>query len=394
MTETLSIAKKRFITIIILAVLGIAFSTYLSVHYYEIKTGTSSFNSLCNINSSVNCDVVAASPYAEFAAGIPLSSFAAGWFLTILILGIFLFSNTYRKEAIRFGFVLAFIGLLNSLFYFWVMAAVLKTWCLFCLLVDAVNVALFAVFLSLKPVHPRKQKLEFDHYKLLGGTWIACMILGIVLMKGLEPEGGPDKRQILEIAQSYFNTNPTALPKNESLLSLGNPNAPIQIVEFSDFQCPHCRYGAKILKSVMDRYPNKIHLTVMNYPLDSACNPKVTRPMHTAACEAAHAAICAEKFQKFEPLYEMLFERQEELAPGKPLEFAKSLGLSEDAMKSCMNADETNKIVLKSLELGDLVGVAGTPTFFLNDRKVPGVIPLAAWSAIIDQIIAGSKSAK
>jgi protein-disulfide isomerase len=131
-----------------------------------------------------------------------------------------------------------------------------------------------------------------------------------------------------------------------------------------------------------------VRVIFRNFPLDMSCNTHVQNPMHEFSCEAARTAYCAQQQGKFQPLYEQLFEKQESLAKGKPLEFAKELGLDTAAIQTCSAAPQTNTAIQTDIEEGFRLGITSTPTFFINGRKIEGIQPLDAWTKIIDQLLA------
>ncbi|RYZ64176.1 MAG: hypothetical protein EOP09_16355, partial [Proteobacteria bacterium] len=89
----------------LLSLLGLSAAVYLSRLYYAIHSGTSSFQSLCNLGSSMNCDAVTSSKYAELVPGLPLSSLVVGWFAALLVVSLFTGVREWRKEASVAGLV-------------------------------------------------------------------------------------------------------------------------------------------------------------------------------------------------------------------------------------------------------------------------------------------------
>ena len=116
--------KKRSWAVVILSLAGAVFSGILTHQFYQVRNGDAGFHSFCNIGQSMNCDVVAASRYAELIPGLPLSTIAAGWFLALIIIGLFSLSQEWRKDGIKIAFVMACLGGAASLGYFAIMALV------------------------------------------------------------------------------------------------------------------------------------------------------------------------------------------------------------------------------------------------------------------------------
>ncbi|MCM2278838.1 MAG: thioredoxin domain-containing protein [Oligoflexia bacterium] len=378
--------KIRLYALAGLSSAGFLLSTALSRQYYQIREGAAGFRTFCNINQTMNCDAVAASPYAELFAGIPLSSFAAGWYLAMLIVSLLALSREGRREGVRGLLALTGIATVFSIAYFVVMAAVIKTFCLFCLLIDGINLAALALVLSLGPESPAKAPLERARWKNLAWIVAGSLLVSVVMLRNFEGQA-IDRATVMQTADSILSGTPAALASSAELPSLGASDAPITIVEFSDFQCPYCRVGALMLNGVLNRYPGKVRIVLRNYPLDPACNPAIQRSMHPAACEAAKTTVCAHKQGKFAATYEQLFEHQASLRPGRPAELAKDAGVNPEQLASCLNAPETSAAVTRDIEEGNRLGVQSTPTFFINGYKVEGAYALPVWSEVIDRLL-------
>lgn len=159
--------------------------------------------------------------------------------------------------------------------------------------------------------------------------------------------------------------------------SIGPENAPITIVEFSDFQCPYCQKSVGILKELRRLYGEKIRLVYRDYP----------GPNHPYATQAAEAAQCAGEQGKFWEYHDLLFDRQ---TPGKGWDFpalAKELGLQQDTFIACLTTGRYREEVIKDLRDGMKLGMTSTPTFFINGRPLVGAQPLAAFQALIDKLL-------
>jgi protein-disulfide isomerase len=167
-------------------------------------------------------------------------------------------------------------------------------------------------------------------------------------------------------------------------LKIGPDNAPITVVEFSDFQCPHCRIGAQALHAVLGQHPGKVQLIVKAFPLDRKCNRKIESEMHAFACEAAGTVRCAQEQGKFKEIYEALFENQELLESKGPRAIAIEHGLDAAQLDTCLKNPATQQILTQEIEEGIQLGVAATPTYFVNGHKMEGPNPLAVWNKVIE----------
>ncbi|MBH0196692.1 MAG: thioredoxin domain-containing protein [Nitrospira sp.] len=159
--------------------------------------------------------------------------------------------------------------------------------------------------------------------------------------------------------------------------SIGPINAPITIVEFSDFQCPYCRNSVSILKELRNLYGEQIQLIYRDFP----------GPNHPHAGPAAEAALCAKEQGKFWEYHDLLFERQ---TPGQGWDFvalAKERGLQLDRFENCLATERHRDDVAKDLKDGFKLGITSTPTFFINGRPLVGAKPVADFRAMIDKLL-------
>jgi len=367
-----------------LSIVGAGISLYQSQQYYQMRNGMGGFHSICNIGESMNCDAVMASRYAEFIGGFPLSSFAAGWLLALFFVTLFVRNPFWRRDAVRLGFAMSVVGMILSVIYFFIMHTILQTYCLFCLIVDGINIALFGIFLSLKPEGLTRAPLDRKKLKTLGGTALAALAVTILGLKTLDQDQGITTDMQLTI-DSVLTSAPLPVTVEPQYPSFGPANAPLTIVEFSDFQCPYCRFGAIMMERLLERFPTQIRVVFRNMPLDQNCNPQVNHRMHDFACEAAKAASCAHKVGKFKPVYLALFEDQQRFAaPGKVVEVVSQQGLDASALKACMEDPQTGLILAKDIEEARVLNVQSTPTLYLNGRPLKQLLPFPAMVKLIE----------
>jgi protein-disulfide isomerase len=188
----------------------------------------------------------------------------------------------------------------------------------------------------------------------------------------------------------------TAVPIKYNIVSAGFPsvgpaNAPIVIVEFSDYQCPFCtQWHDTTYQPLMAAYPGKIRLVYRNFPL----------PFHQNAFKAAEAAMCAGDQNAYWQYHDKLFASNDQLnnAAGTTLDpsfyvgLAQDLGLDTTTFSTCLNSDEHKAAVQSDLDYANGLpidsdgtpAVSGTPTFFINGYRIVGAEPLAYFEQVID----------
>ncbi len=150
---------------------------------------------------------------------------------------------------------------------------------------------------------------------------------------------------------------------------LGDANAPVTIVEFTDFQCPYCSKANTTVHELIKNNPGKAKLVFRSYPL----------PFHDKAQLAHQAAEAAKAQGKFWEYYDLLFANQKTLDRDNLIGFAKQLGLDEAKFITDMDSAASAAAVKSDLELGSKAGVNGTPHFLINGRVLSGAQPLEAF---------------
>jgi protein-disulfide isomerase len=174
---------------------------------------------------------------------------------------------------------------------------------------------------------------------------------------------------------------------------LGNPNAPITIVEFSDFQCPVCRNLHDALRNLLPNYP-QAKVIFKDYPLDN---------IHPWARTAALAGRCAyqQDPKAFWKMYDSIYDGQDLISASnaydKMLGFAADAGLDQGVFKACMSSPQTAQLVDANIANGNLLDVRSTPTVFVDGRRIVGADPRVLQQYLdyeVAQIKSGSIPAK
>ncbi len=160
--------------------------------------------------------------------------------------------------------------------------------------------------------------------------------------------------------------------------TIGPDDAPVTIVEFTDFECPYCARAHGTVKKVLETYGDKVRLVIRDFPLS----------FHANAQKAAEAAGCAFEQGKFEPMYDKLFANQRQLDVPSLKRFAGELGLDTAEFGECLDSGRRADEVRADAEAGSRVGVTGTPAFFVNGRMISGAVPFEEFKKIIDEELA------
>ena len=157
--------------------------------------------------------------------------------------------------------------------------------------------------------------------------------------------------------------------------SSGPADAPVTIVEFSDFECPFCARLLPTLEQVKRQYAAAVRVVYRHYPLTGT---------HPNAWTAAEASLCAAEQGRFWDLHDLMFAEQDALAAADIKEKAARLDLDTEAFNGCLDSGRHYEAVLADLRAGDAVGVSGTPALFVNGRHLGGAVPFPTLAEIID----------
>jgi len=193
---------------------------------------------------------------------------------------------------------------------------------------------------------------------------------------------GKTEAQALEAANAskWAQTQPTKLFEDPVKIptagspSVGPQNAPITIVEFSDFQCPYCVAAFPELKAMLKMYPTQVRLIFKEFPLE----------IHSQADLAAAAAIAANKQGKFWAMHDAMFTHHDDLSRKAILEMAKNAGLDMNRFETDIDSTEVRETVVRDVQDGNAAGVEGTPTIFVNGQRYNGPIEMSTLKPILD----------
>lgn len=178
-----------------------------------------------------------------------------------------------------------------------------------------------------------------------------------------------------QIEKSYKNRFDADKIKNVPLDASpvkGPEGAPITIVEFADFECPHCGQVAPMIDQVVEGHKNDVRFAFKFYPL----------PGHPHADIAARAGVAAMRQGKFWEMHHLLFTNQQHLEQTDLDSYAKQLGMDVSRFHADMQSPETTDRIAKDKKLGEDVQISGTPSIFINGRQFDGRQEMNEWIAL------------
>ncbi len=357
--------------------------SYLTLQHFQVKLGLTSGPSVCNINATFNCDVVAASTYSSlFHVPVALLG-AVAHFIFLLILICFklgLIQDSARVSRYIFHFSVLF--LLASLGMGFISLVYMKAYCIFC--ISAYVLSLLILFLAYK----LKDGEILANFKLdlsdlvKDHKWVLIMAVAIIplslfgnamISHGLGASNIEEfkNESLAAWAQSPYYEFLT----DKGLIVNKNADAKITVVEFADFLCPHCKFAYPSLHAFAESHPD-VQFIFKPFPLDGTCNKAMEHNGDGLRCKLAYFAFCAESAaQKGWAAHHWIFEHQEEIYERPDLANFKGaiktdLGLELDSLKTCMESGEIQELILNMAKEGGNAKVPGTPAIYVNGRKL------------------------
>lgn len=159
----------------------------------------------------------------------------------------------------------------------------------------------------------------------------------------------------------------------------GPTDAPVTLVEFTDFQCPFCaRHHLQTKEALLAAYDGRLRYVVRHFPLQT---------IHPGARRAAEAAECAHDQGAFWAYADLLYARSPAFEPAALVSYAAELELDRERFERCLDGGEKAAVVAADLADARRHGVRSTPTFFVNGRRILGAKPLAAFRAAVDRAL-------
>jgi protein-disulfide isomerase len=160
--------------------------------------------------------------------------------------------------------------------------------------------------------------------------------------------------------------------------SVGPADAPVTLVEYSDYQCPYCHRAQASVDEVLKRYPGRVRFVHQEYPL----------AQHPRAFAAAVAARCANEQGRFWEFHRSLMTEPGDFADADLKRRAEQFGMDAAKLQDCLGSGRFDADVRKAFAAGAEIGVSSTPTFFVNGRRLTGAVPFETMRELIEEELA------
>jgi protein-disulfide isomerase/uncharacterized membrane protein len=363
------------------AALGAAASGYLFSRKLD-ATGPS----ICNVSDTVNCDLVNSSANSELM-GIPIGLLGLGFFVGVLVIAAF--ASSARHRMFQIVAWLGAVGVAYSVFLA-IAAAQLGAVCPLCLTIYACCVLLtVGGWLGARQAGVRLADQWTEAALSVHAVVLVFVFVGIVAigqsawssarartstgrvldaLAESDPHADHGDENSVQITDLY--ARPAApLPLAGDEPRLGRPDAPITILEFADYGCPHCADAAAVVKDLVRTVP-QVQVRFRVFPLSGFCNPILETsgpegtPLEIGRCRAALAAHCAGSQGKFWEFSDGVFAGQPDLSDERLMAVARSVGVDPVALETCMADPASAQAVREDALAGASLRLQGTPAFF------------------------------
>lgn len=386
----------------LLAAAGVYISELLVQVHLDAHFSGAGDTGVCAAGEGFSCADAANSGYAEIG-GLPIAALGMAFYVAVFVMAAvarFRKDDKGGRSALADTFLLGGAAAVGySIFLAIVSATDIGKFCPLCMGLYGVNLGLFLVAL-------------FTHPERFGGlarmfkaptTGMFWATVGVLVVSTLAAQGiYASRAQAAHDARQADSEALDDLRKPKQFdVALGDApmrgpaDAPIVVVEFSDFQCPYCRRLADGLKDASARMPGKVRYYFKHFPMDSSCNPTVDGSMHQDACRAAVAMVCAQRSGRAWEMHDLMFQNQRTLDRASLSKYAAEVGIDVEAFGVCLDDPEALAVVRADIEQGRALGVKGTPMWFLDGWRQLGARDGETLEAMFNQRLrAGQTSAQ
>jgi protein-disulfide isomerase/uncharacterized membrane protein len=398
---------NKFIwAILFLSAVGFAVSIWLLSSHLKFSTGQAGLTEACSIvplGDGKGCATIAVSEFSK-PLGIPLASIAMGFYFSLFLLVFWSWRNPQScYESLYFSFFMATLAIPVTVAMAYIAKYQLNSFCQGCATLWLINLLLWPALVkqlglgwgnalsSLSEIF-WPNKLRLQRSRIIRSALTGFITLAVFCFIGIASEAmqvkattfGEQDKALKDFAEApilFLNPDMFVGPHVK-----GAQNPIMDIVEFSDFQCPACKMAAQYFRPFLLKHPNEVRISYHHYPLDGACNPYAPNGQHQFGCASARAAICAGEQGKFFEFHDQIFDKQNLLTSDLISQIAKDLGINMETFAACVADPKTEARLQKDMEWGESVKVEFTPTIIINGRKMGGALAPAQLEQLLAYI--------
>lgn len=399
----MAIKKNKYYSYIVLSlsITGILLSYIISQQshfgpiYKEFGEKLSIFSSLSQSvcggeDSRINCDKVESSQYSK-VLNIPLTSWGLFYFfLTAFFSFALAIGNTFYANYLFLFFWITVVASAGDVVLLFIMIFLIKSICPFCIITYTLNWSVLIILIkSLTNIN----QSPFDIVKNIKESFsgfqrneavnniIICLffvLFSAFMALGIDSYLVNQKEQFLKQKQESIINDTIKEFQNEDHVNfrvpdnsiIGNPDASVTIIEFSDFLCHHCKNASAILLSIVHENSDKVKINFVNFPLDINCNSSMNQQLHEGSCELAKGAICAAEQGKFQKYSETVYELNlTDVGPQQMKQIINYAGLNKSQFDACMIQTKTEAALIKQIETAKKFDINKVPVIFINGKR-------------------------
>jgi uncharacterized membrane protein/protein-disulfide isomerase len=363
------------------ALVGLGASVAAAYVHYQLLSDPL-YTSFCDVSASFSCTQVYESRFSTFA-GVPVAVFGGIWFVCAGLLAIAgMAARPQVRESIPgYLFALSTLALAAVLYLLYASVVILQTYCPMCLLTDAAVIGIFIVSgaSASVPMTALPRRIGQDLRALAANPMaVALTVLFVAgaastlafFPREASTEPGAAAPVPTEAQRSELEQFMAAAPRIP--LVIPRDGARVLVVKFNDFQCPACANSHTAYKPILEKYeaqaPGAVKVVMIDYPLNSTCNPNSSM-LHPAACDAAVAVRLAAEHDRAEEMGEWLYANQRGMTPATVRQAARDVGQVADFDAKYA---ATLELVKADVALGTQLNINSTPTFFINGVRIDG----------------------
>lgn len=380
--------------LLLTGIVGWIAALYTLWHSAKVHAGVDLGDSFCNVNEKINCDSVALSKYSN-VLGIPVPVLGLIFFVIVILLAMRALKQMRSGQVgdlTRKLLVLsAGVGVACSLIFGLISATKIGAFCLVCCIVYFLCFSnlyfTLQVSKEVKKEAPRKDTLSpatiFIFAAVILAQYLFYPLADFAAKNGDVAVEEDAPTELLQQAKTQYSTESSYEIPVQKSPSVGSTDAKVTVVEFSDFQCPHCANNHKNMPPILKSFGSKVRVIYKNFPLDPACN---TGGPHRNACYSAYAARCVfNKFgmDSFVEMQDYLFKGADSTTKESIAEKAVELGFSKSDFESCLQSSEVRDQIKEEIDLGRSLNIEGTPAIFVNGK----LLKMGANPAILKSIL-------
>ena len=371
--------------------------------------------------------------------GIPVSVPAVPMFgLLAVLAGLAWFGRVDRARLSALATLCGLVGLVFGGWLLFLMLFYIGSFCRFCALMDVANLLVLGLGIALHPDGPKAALLAVPGvFRRMKGPGPEPALIPVILAGTLAVHFGTmrahpgDDAPTVEVTPAPTPSpsatpdrppRPSATPAtvarpasgapapgtrrlvlqaeraeitmNASVPTRGPKDAPVQMILFGDFQCPYCKKLAGNVEVLLEdpAIADKVRVGFMHFPMHQSCNAnELSRSLHKYACASSAAAVCAQEQGRFWEMHDLLFRNNSRLRTSNLRGYARELGLDEERWNACVGAQSTRDKLNADSKAGGDAGVTGTPSLFINGRRLVGAQPVESLRAAVQVELDGSE---